>query len=57
VSRVASPPGTKLLRADTNTEITLGELIESDAKNLPVWSLDERFRLTRPCSPTRSRAA
>ncbi len=38
--------GTKLLRADTNAEITLGELIESDAKNLPVWSLDERFRLT-----------
>lgn len=38
--------GTKLLRADTNTEITLGELIESDAKNLAVWSLDDRFRLT-----------
>jgi replicative DNA helicase len=38
--------GTKLLRADTNTEITLGELIESDARNLPVWSLDDRFRLT-----------
>ncbi|WP_421117967.1 replicative DNA helicase [Aquihabitans daechungensis] len=38
--------GTKLLRADTNTEITLGELIESNAENLPVWSLDERFRLT-----------
>ena len=38
--------GTKLLRADTNAEITLGELLESGARDVPVWSLDDRFRLT-----------
>lgn len=38
--------GTRLLRADTNAEITLGELVESGARNVPVWSLDDRYRLT-----------
>jgi replicative DNA helicase len=37
--------GTRILRADTGSEITLGELIESGARNVPVWSLDERLRL------------
>jgi replicative DNA helicase len=37
--------GTRLLRADTNAEVTLGELLTSDARDVPVWSLDERWRL------------
>src|SRR5215467_4804792 len=37
--------GTRVLRADTGSEITLGELISSGARNVPVWSLDERLRL------------
>jgi replicative DNA helicase len=36
---------TRLLRADTNAEVTLGELLDSGARDVPVWSLDERFRL------------
>jgi replicative DNA helicase len=37
--------GTRILRADTGTEISLGELIESGERNVPVWSLDDRMRL------------
>jgi replicative DNA helicase len=37
--------GTRILRADTGSEITLGELITSGARNVPVWSLDDRLRL------------
>jgi replicative DNA helicase len=37
--------GTRILRADTGSEITLGELLTSGARNVPVWSLDERLRL------------
>jgi replicative DNA helicase len=37
--------GTRILRADTGSEITLGELLAADAQNVPVWSLDERLRL------------
>jgi len=36
---------TRILRADTGTEITLDELIATGAHNIPVWSLDERMRL------------
>jgi replicative DNA helicase len=36
---------TRLMRADTNAEITLGELMESGARDIPVWSLDERLKL------------
>jgi replicative DNA helicase len=36
---------TRLVRADTNVEITLGELVESGEVGVPVWSLDERYRL------------
>jgi replicative DNA helicase len=39
--------GTRLLRADTDTEVTLGELLETGARDVPVWSLDDRWRLTR----------
>jgi replicative DNA helicase len=37
--------GTRILRADTGSEITFGELITSGERNVPVWSLDDRLRL------------
>ena len=37
--------GTRILRADTGTEVTLGELIASGARDVPVWSLDDRLHL------------
>lgn len=36
---------TRLLRADTNAEVTLGELLATGQRDVPVWSLDERYRL------------
>lgn len=38
---------TRVLRADTGAEVTLGELHESGAKDVPVWSLDESLRYVR----------
>ena len=35
---------TKVVRADTGAEITMGELYESGARDIPVWSLDESLR-------------
>ncbi|WP_084719036.1 replicative DNA helicase [Streptacidiphilus carbonis] len=37
--------GTRLLRADTGAEVTIGELMESGARDIPVWSVDERMKL------------
>jgi replicative DNA helicase len=37
--------GTRVLRADTGGEVTLGALLNSGERNVPVWSLDERLRL------------
>jgi replicative DNA helicase len=37
--------GTRILRADTGAEVTLGELLASGERNVPVWSLDENLRL------------
>jgi replicative DNA helicase len=37
--------GTRILRADNGTEVTLGELLESGERGVPVWSLDDRMRL------------
>lgn len=37
---------TRVVRADDNTEITLGELLSSGAKDIPVWALDESLRYT-----------
>src|SRR6202043_184992 len=34
-----------VLRADTGAEISLGELLASGERDIPVWSLDERLRL------------
>ncbi|MGW4405169.1 replicative DNA helicase [Nonomuraea sp. NPDC004702] len=36
---------TRILRADTGAEVSIGELLESGARDIPVWSLDERLRL------------
>jgi len=36
---------TRLVRVDTNAEVTLGELVESGETGVPVWSLDEHYRL------------
>jgi len=36
---------TRILRADTGAEVTLGDLLASGERDVPVWSLDERLRL------------
>ena len=36
--------GTRILRADTGAEVTLGELLATGARDVPVWSLDEKLR-------------
>jgi len=35
---------TRLLRADNGAEITLGELLATDGREIPVWALDESLR-------------
>ncbi len=37
---------TRIVRADTNKEVTLGELLTSGERNVPVWALDERLKYT-----------
>jgi replicative DNA helicase len=37
--------GTRILRADTGTQVTLGTLLASGERDVPVWALDERLRL------------
>ena len=37
--------GTRILRADTGSEIALGDLLASGEQNVPVWSLDDHLRL------------
>ncbi len=37
--------GARILRADTGSEVTLGDLLASGERDVPVWSLDERLRL------------
>jgi replicative DNA helicase len=36
---------TRILRADTGAEVTIGELMASGERDVPVWSLDERLRM------------
>jgi replicative DNA helicase len=36
---------TRLLRADTGTQVTLESLLASPERDVPVWALDERLRL------------
>jgi replicative DNA helicase len=38
---------TRVLRADTGAEVTLGELYASGATDVPVWSLDDSLRYVR----------
>ncbi len=38
---------TELVRADTNQPVTLGELVAQGATDVPVWSLDEHYRLAQ----------
>ena len=37
----------RVLRADTGTEVTLGELLNSGERNVPVWTVDDSFRLVQ----------
>jgi len=39
--------GTRVIRADTNAEVTLGELLASGERDIPVWGLDERLKYVR----------
>ncbi|MBA2414316.1 MAG: replicative DNA helicase, partial [Geodermatophilaceae bacterium] len=36
---------TRVLRADTGAEVSMGELIASGERDIPVWSLDEQHRI------------
>jgi replicative DNA helicase len=36
---------TRVVRADTGREVSLGELLEADERDIPVWTLDERYKL------------
>ncbi|MEO3765748.1 replicative DNA helicase [Streptomyces sp. B5E4] len=36
---------TRVLRADTGSEVTIGELLTRGEKDIPVWSLDEQLRV------------
>ena len=42
---------TRILRADTGSEVTLGSLLASGNREIPVWSIDDRMRLV-PCTLT-----
>jgi replicative DNA helicase len=38
---------TRIVRADTNQEVSLGDLLAADAKDIPVWALDERLKYVK----------
>ena len=38
---------TRVLRADTGAETTMGELFATGARDVPVWALDDRLRYVR----------
>jgi replicative DNA helicase len=38
------PATTRILRADTGAEVTVGELYASGERDIPVWSLDDSLR-------------
>jgi replicative DNA helicase len=38
---------TRVLRADTGAEVSLGTLLASGERNIPVWSVDDQMRLVR----------
>ena len=35
---------TRVVRADTNQEVTLGDLLRAGARDVPVWALDEKLK-------------
>ncbi|WP_406046439.1 replicative DNA helicase [Micromonospora sp. NBC_00898] len=37
---------TRLIRADNNAEVTLGQLLADKSRQIPVWALDESLRYT-----------
>ncbi len=39
--------GTKVMRADTGKEVSIGALAESGETNIPVWALDDSLRYVR----------
>ena len=41
------PASTRILRADTGAETTIGELFTTGATDVPVWSLDDSLRYVR----------
>jgi replicative DNA helicase len=41
------PADTRILRADTGAETSMGELFESGETDVPVWSLDDNLRYVR----------
>ena len=38
---------TLVTRADTGADVTMGELVERDERDIPVWTLDEHYKLVR----------
>ncbi|HLX88140.1 MAG TPA: DnaB-like helicase C-terminal domain-containing protein, partial [Acidimicrobiales bacterium] len=38
---------TRVMRFDTGGEVTLGDLLASGERDIPVWALDERLRMVR----------
>ncbi|WP_462418924.1 replicative DNA helicase [Kytococcus sp. Marseille-QA3725] len=38
---------TRVLRADTGAEVTMGQLLEAGERDVPVWALDESMRYVR----------
>jgi replicative DNA helicase len=38
---------TRVLRADTNQEVTLGELILTNERDVPIWTVDQHLKLVR----------
>ncbi|HJQ43307.1 MAG TPA: replicative DNA helicase, partial [Jatrophihabitantaceae bacterium] len=39
------PASTRIWRADTGAEVTLGELYDSGERQIPVWAFDRRLRI------------
>jgi replicative DNA helicase len=38
---------TRITRADTGAEVSMGELLRTGERNIPVWTLDDDLRITR----------
>jgi replicative DNA helicase len=38
---------TRITRSDTGEQVTMGELLAQRARNIPIWTLDDRYRLVR----------